>query len=159
MIEPFWDWLQNTDLAFAIGATWWFPFIESLHVVGVALVLGAILAADLRLLGVNARGYATLAFVRELTPWAWGGFVLAAVTGAGMFITRPSTYAANPAFQVKLLLLALAGLNVLVLHRGVMRRIDAWGENNPYGARAAGALSICLWIGVALAGRWTGHLQ
>lgn len=159
MIEPFWDWLQNTDLAFEIGATWWFPLLESIHVVAMATVLGAILAADLRLLGFNARGYAAIPFVRQLTPWAWGGFSVAAITGVGMFITRPSAYAANPAFQAKLLLLALAGLNVLVLHRGAMRRIDAWGDKNPGAARAAGALSICLWMGVVLAGRWTGHLQ
>ena len=160
-LDEFWDWLQNTELAFQIGATWWFPLIESIHVIAIAMVLGSILTVDLRLLGLAARAYPVSAVSRELTRWTWAGFILAAITGLAMFITRPAAYADNTAFQAKLVLLALAGINVAVLYTGAMRRIDTWEETNivPTAARVAAAVSILIWVGVVLAGRWTGHLQ
>ncbi|HIG42674.1 MAG: DUF6644 family protein [bacterium] len=160
-IEQFWDWLQNTDLAFEIGATWLFPLIESIHVLAVAMVIGSILMVDLRLLGLTARIYGIGRFSRELTHWTWAGFVVAALTGLGMFITRPAAYADNPAFQAKLCLLLLAGLNVAFLHRGAMRHITDWDDENsvPGSVRMSAVASLLIWIGVTLAGRWTGHLQ
>ena len=160
-MEQFWDWLQNTDLAFQIGATWWFPLIESIHVIAIALVLGSILMVDLRLLGLSARRYRISRISSELTRWTWFGFVVAAITGTGMFITRPAAYADNPAFQAKMILLALAGINVAALHAGVMRYIDSWEDQNlvPNAAKISAAASMLIWVGVTLAGRWTGHLQ
>ncbi len=160
-LDPFWDWLANTDLAFAIGATWWFPLLESIHVIAIALVVGSILMVDLRLLGVAARCYAMRRISRELTPWAWAGFAVATITGVGMFITRPAAYAANPAFQAKLVLLALAGINVAALHNLAMRDVDRWDADaaTPRTAKLAGAVSLVIWAGVILAGRWTGHLN
>jgi hypothetical protein len=160
-LEQFWDWLANTDLAFEIGATWVFPLIESIHVVAVAGVLGSIMVVDLRLLGLSARNYSIRSISRELTRWTWCAFMLAAVTGLGMFITRPGVYADNPAFQAKLFLLILAGVNVAVLHTGAMRNIASWDNDNPapIPAKMSAAASLVIWIGVTLAGRWTGHLQ
>jgi hypothetical protein len=160
-LAAFWDWLGNTDLAFEIGATWWFPLLESIHVIAVALVVGSIFMVDLRLLGVAARAYPISTVTRELTPWSWAGFVIATVTGAGMFIVRPAAYAENPAFQVKLLLLVLAGLNVAVFHVRALRDVARWdtATATPVKARLAGAVSLLLWAGAILAGRWTGHLN
>ena len=160
-LDPFWDWLANTDLAFEIGATWWFPLLESIHVIAIALVVGSILTVDLRLLGVAARSYAMRRISRELTPWAWAGFAVATITGTGMFITRPAHYAANPAFQAKLVLLILAGINVAMLHTRAMRDVDRWDTHpvTPSTAKLAGAASLVIWVGVIVAGRWTGHLN
>ncbi len=160
-LNEFWDWLQNTDLAFQIGATWWFPLIESIHVIAIAMVLGSILMVDLRLLGITARSYAANQISRELTRWTWSGFALAVITGLAMFITRPAAYASNPAFQAKLILLALAGVNVALLHRGVLYKIENWDAHDeiPQPARVSAFMSLMIWVGVALAGRWTGHLQ
>lgn len=160
-LEAFWDWLANTDLAFEIGATWWFPLLESIHVVAIVLVVGSILTVDLRLLGFAARAYPVSRVSRELTPWAWAGFAVATVTGTGMFITRPAAYAANPAFQAKLILLLLAGVNVAALHTRVMRDVDRWdtAPATPTNAKLAGTVSLVIWVGVILAGRWTGHLN
>ena len=100
-----WVWIESTELAFQIGATWWFPLLESIHVLGLALLLGSIVMLDLRLLGISAQCYQPEEMASGMLCWAWLGFVLAIVTGLGMFISRPSAYAANPAFQIKLLLL------------------------------------------------------
>ncbi len=160
-LDEFWDWLQNTDLAFEIGATWWFPLLESIHVIALALVVGSIVMVDLRLIGITARSYALSQISRELVPWTWIGFIVATITGTGMFISRPGAYAANPAFQTKLVLLVLAGVNVAAFHTRVMRSVERWdtGAVTPGGAKLAGAVSLTLWVGVVLAGRWTGHLN
>ena len=79
-LDHFWNWLANTELAFQIGATFWFPLIESIHVVGVGLVLGSILMVDLRLLGLAARSYTVAIMLRDTVQWTWLGFILALIT-------------------------------------------------------------------------------
>lgn len=155
-----WAWLENLPLAARIGESWWFPLLESIHVLTATFVLGTLLMVDLRLIGVAARQQAVTRISRELIPWSWGAFAIALVTGVGMFITRAGTYVENPAFQIKLALLALAGVNMAAFHFGTFRRVAQWDTTAPTtAARFAGAASLVMWIGVMLAGRWVGHLQ
>jgi hypothetical protein len=157
----FWTWLENLPLAMRIGESWWFPLLESLHVVGVTFVFGSLLMVDLRLIGVAARSYTVSRMSKELVPWTWAAFALSLVTGLGLFVTRADHYAANIAFQLKMLALLLAGINMLVFHFGTLRDIDGWdaAATPPNRARAAGAISLLLWVAVMLAGRWVGHLN
>ncbi len=159
-IDEFWNWIQDSELAFQIGATWWFPLLESIHILAVALLFGSILVVDLRLIGVTALNYPVSRLHRELTGWTWGAFALATVTGLGMFISRPGPYADNTAFQIKLLLLLLSGLNLLVFHKFAYATVADWDTSPaiPRSARLAGLCSLTLWAGVIVAGRWVGHL-
>ena len=68
----FWEWLQAFPLSESIGFTAWFPFLESIHVLAIGLVVGSILMVDLRLLGVAGLSYAASRMIRELIPWTWG---------------------------------------------------------------------------------------
>ena len=160
-IDKLWQWLEYLPLSEHIGITWWFPLLESIHVVAITLLVGTIITVDLRLLGVSALDYAAKRIVKELTPWTWGAFALSVPTGLGMFITRAGHYAGNPAFQIKLLMLVLAGANMAVFHLRSVRGIEEWGKGAqmPGRARAAGALSLVLWTAAIIAGRWTGHLN
>jgi hypothetical protein len=160
-LETLWTWLENLPLAMRIGESWWFPLLESLHVVGVTFVFGSLLMVDLRLIGVAGRDYAISRVAKELVPWTWAAFTLSLVTGLGLFITRADHYAGNIAFQLKMLALLLAGINMLVFHFGVFRSVAAWdaAATTPTNAKAAGALSLLLWMAVMLAGRWVGHLN
>lgn len=160
LTASFWIDLENWPLAWEIGGTAWFPFLESLHVISAALVVGAIATVDLRLLGLAALRYPIATLNREILPWVWGAFVVAAVTGLGMFITRAASHVVNPAFQWKLFLLFLAGLNMIVLHRA-LSRVEATQTQLTETAlplRVAGASSLVLWCAVMLAGRWVGHI-
>jgi hypothetical protein len=160
MLAEFWSWLETLPLAMRIGETWWFPLLESLHVVAVVLVVGSILMVDLRLLGVAARTYAVSRLSSDLVPWTWGAFAVAAITGLGLFMTRASHYVGNTAFQFKIALLLLAGVNTWVLHKGVFKSVAQWDQSaTPALARVAAIVSLLSWIGVVLAGRWTGHLS
>lgn len=156
MFEAFWLSVESTALAGEIGATWWFPLIESLHVLSITLMLGAILMLDLRLLSCAAMSYSVQKMSNELVPWSAVSFVVATVTGLGMFITRASAHVENPAFQIKMLLLLLAGLNIAYCHLKVLPKQNS--SVTSVAARVCGALSLFFWCGVMLAGRWVGHI-
>jgi hypothetical protein len=159
-LATFWSSLEESQIAQRIGESWWFPLLESIHVVGVVFVVGTILMVDLRLLGVTARRYTVRQMSAELVPWTWVGFVLSVVTGIGLFITRAGHYADNIAFRWKFALLALAGINMALFHFGVFRRVANWETSaSPMAAKAAAVLSLIVWAGVILAGRWVGHLS
>ena len=160
LTAAFWIEIENWPLSWEIGGTSWFPFLESIHVIAAALVVGAIATVDLRLLGVAALRYPLATLNREILPWVWGAFVIASLTGLGMFITRAASHVVNPAFQWKLLLLCLAGLNMAVLHRALRTSNEAQDGQNSAALplRIAGATSLFLWCAVMLAGRWIGHI-
>jgi hypothetical protein len=157
-----WPWLESLPIAAAIGESWWFPLLESIHVLTATFLVGSILMVDLRLLGLAATSYSVSRVVRETVPWTYSASVISVITGIGLFIPRASHYVDNRAFQIKLVLLVLAGLNMAVFHlatsRGMAHR-DAAVATTTTGARFAGASSLLLWVGVLLAGRWIGHLN
>jgi hypothetical protein len=159
-LSRLWDWLGSLPMSEHIGATWWFPLLESIHVLTSTFVVGSILMVDLRLLGVLARQHPVSRITREILPWTWTAFVLSAFTGLGMFMSQPARYAANVAFQIKMVLLVLAGINMAIFHFRTARR-DDWADAAAMpttAARLGGACSLLLWVGVVLAGRWIGHL-
>jgi len=158
--DEFWDWIQGLPLSQYIGFSYWFPLLESIHVLAVTLVVGSIVWVDLRLLGVAGLSYPASRMARELIPWTWAAFCVAAVTGTGLFATRAGAYLENPAFQIKLGLLLLAFVNMTVFQFRTFRDIASWDTASvpPRSAKLAGAASLLLWAGVVLAGRWTGHI-
>jgi len=155
-----WTWLEELPISAEIGATWWFPLFESIHVLAAAFLVGTIAMVDLRLLGLFARPHAVSRLVGDVVPWTRGAFVVSALAGAGMFITQANRYAGNRAFQIKMVLLVLAGLNMAIFHLGTLRSADGWdaARTTPPAARFAGACSLLLWAGIMLSGRWVGHL-
>ena len=139
----------------------WYTFFKSIHVLTATFLVGSILMVDLRLLGLAATSYPVSRVVRETVPWTYSASVISVITGIGLFIPRASHYVDNRAFQIKVVLLVLAGLNMAVFHlatsRGMADRDTAVPTTT--GARFAGASSLLLWVGVLLAGRWIGHLS
>ena len=160
-LADLWTTLENLPLAVYIGESWWFPFLESIHVLTATFVAGSIVMVDLRLIGWAARQYPIGRITREVVPWTLGACGISVVVGLALFATRAGHYAANVAFQVKMILLLLAGINMGVFHLVTSRRIAEWDTPGatPSSARLAGASSLLLWIGVMLAGRWIGHLS
>lgn len=154
--HEFWLRLEYLPVAEWIGASWMFPLLNSLHVVSAALMLGALLMLDLRVAGLAATVYPLENLRRDCLPWIWGGFVVAVLSGAGMFVTRASVHILNVAFQWKVALMALAGLNMWLLQHG-LGRLSADAEL-PMRLRMTGLASLLLWAGVMLAGRWMGHI-
>jgi hypothetical protein len=152
-------WLETTPLSvFILESEWAFPSIESIHVIAIALVIGTISIVDLRLLGLAStkRGFTELS--HEVLPWTWLAFVVAAIAGLLLFISHATEYFANMAFRIKLLLILLAGLNMLYFHLFTCRNISEWDRSSavPLAARITGGISLACWIAVVGFGRWIG---
>ena len=156
---PLIDWATNlsqTDWAQAIAGSWMFPALETVHVFSMVAVLGTIAFVDWRLIGLSGRDYPVTALSRQALPWTWSGFALAVLSGALMSVGQAGEYITNPAFQLKLLLIVLAGLNMTAFHLIPWKTVGSWDSDSatPMVARLSGALSLTLWIGVIAAGRW-----
>jgi len=158
--STFWLDVEEWELSWTIGGTNWFPLLESIHVIAAAMVVGTILWVDLRLLGLGAIKYPITTLNRELVPWTWGAFIIATITGIGMFITRAASHVLNPAFQSKIVLLVLAGANMAYFHLILYKDIQQHEAviSTSIQLKIAGSLSLFLWAGVMLAGRWIGHI-
>ena len=158
MNQTFFEWLQNTSLAVLVGEDW-FPWVESAHVVCLAAVAGTIFTVDARLLGIASRKLRFTYLSAQLLPWTWGAFIGAVITGALMFAANATSYAGNTPFRIKLVLLLLAGINMLYFQFVTFRTVEKWDTEVPVpAARAAGMLSILLWSGVVGFGRWIGFV-
>jgi hypothetical protein len=151
--------LEGTALASGIrDSLYLFPLLESVHVMALSVVFGTILIVDLRLLGVASRHRPFVRMSSELLRITWGAFVVAALTGASMFITNARVYAGNTSFRVKMVLLVLAGINMAVFHLTAGRTVVRWERERcaPRSGRVAAALSVTLWIAIIFAGRVIG---
>jgi hypothetical protein len=131
-----------------------FPVVETLHVIAIAMVVGSIAVVDLRLLGLSWRGRPVTEVSEEVLPWTWGAFVIAVIAGALMFISAASKYATDLPFQLKMLLLVLAGANMLVFHYVTYRDVEVWNRGQtPPAAKIAAGLSLAFWIAIVTCGR------
>ena len=134
-------------------SVWGWPVLESLHFMGMSVLIGTIGLFDLRLLGF-ARGvpYAAL---HRLIPLGIGAYTLNLLTGLVFLSGMPDQYLWNPAFRFKVTFMAVAGLNVLFFYSRVFRRLQTLSPDSapPFSARVAGAVSLAMWIGVMSAGR------
>jgi len=141
------------------GSRWVYPIVNAGHIVGIALLFGAIVPLDLRLIGLWPR--LPLSVLRKvLLPVAAVGLMLALATGASLFAVNAVKYAAMPLFQAKLGLILLALLNVLAVRRALSGRVgdDDDPPDVPPVFRLAGAVSILLWLSVIVCGRLLAYV-
>jgi uncharacterized membrane protein len=154
------EWLQTTPIAMTVAENdILFPWIESVHVLAIVLVVGTISIVDLRLLGVASLDISAHRLMRDVIPYTWGAFAIAAITGSLMFSSDATHYAHNRLFQAKLVMLVLAGLNMAIFHFFGVRDIERWeapGATPPIAAKAAASISLLVWITVVSLGRGTG---
>lgn len=138
-----WPWLDTLR-----QARWGYAAVNTLHLLGIALLLGAIVPLDLRLLGAWPRAELE-PLLRVLQPCAATGLALALASGALLFGTRAGEYAALPLFRVKLALIVTGGLHALWQLRGA-----GLGRASPARQRFAAALSLLIWLAVLGCGRF-----
>lgn len=158
---PWVIWLGETPVAQAIATSGYlFPLLEIVHVIGLALVVGTIAIVDLRLLGLASTKRTVRDVVNHVLPISWTGFCIAVVSGALMFTANATKYADNPAFQLKLVFLLIAGINMLLFHRLTWKFIAVWDEveHPPAAVKLAGAVSLSCWVVIVFLGRWIGFL-
>jgi uncharacterized membrane protein len=156
-IYPFLKWCEGTYLGASVrNSEWLFPFIESIHMLGIVALVGSSILLDLRLLngGLLRQDRASLVTSR-LLPVMWASFAIMAVTGLLMFLSEATRCYESVAFRAKMILLVLVGLNAVLFHFTAYRKIDKWelAPSTPGTAKAAAWVSLVLWVGIIVAGR------
>jgi hypothetical protein len=150
------SWLENTRLGLGISqSVWIFPGIEMVHMFGIVVLVGATSILDMRLLGLMLRDEPVSKLARATLRWAWISFTVMIVTGALMFVAEATKCYNSAPFRLKMVMIALAGLNALIFHSFAYRGVKRWEiGGTPFAAKFAGALSILFWFGIVAAGRW-----
>jgi len=157
-VEQTLAWLQDLWLPTQIRESlWMFPTIETVHVFALVLVVGSIVTVDLRLIGLTNRDRPFSQMAREMLPWTWSAFVVAAIAGSAMFTSKALVYYGNIPFRIKMVCLLLAGANMMLFHWFGSRHLASWDTSMPPPrARLAGAASLLLWTTIVATGRWIG---
>jgi len=153
--HPVLEWIRHTSVGeFVRSSSWAFPTLQSLHFIGMTMLVGVVGAIDLRVLGI-ARGL-PIHPLHRLLPVAFVGFGINLVTGLMFFAHDPYVYAYNISFRIKVLLILIAGLNALWFRLGVFIDVDKWGPGIDASrlAKVISALSLLLWFAVITAGRY-----
>lgn len=155
------QWLEQTAVGSHVRESMWlFPIIETVHICGIILLVGATSILDLRLMGVTFRKKPLSKLAQRFLPWAWAGFLVQVVTGLLLFSSEATKMYGNLGFEIKMLLILVAGINAFVFQEIAYQSVVKWDNDPvaPLGARAAGLISILLWFGIVAAGRWIAYV-
>lgn len=157
MMQQFCDWLAGTALSQVLQATAWIiPMIQTLHILCIAAVVGAMGMLGLRMLGIGWRDQTIQQVGRRFLPWMWRALPVLAATGLLMIIAEPLRSLPNTAFQLKMLLLLAVIVLSLIMDRAVTRGGAIVAESAL--ARMAGLFILIAWTGIVVAGRWIAYL-
>jgi len=152
--------LEQAPIAVAMRQELWlYPAVEIVHIVGFVVLVGSIVVLDLRLLGLS-RSISARTLSRHVLPWTFGALLLIVPTGLLMFMTHASDLVSNRAFQVKLALLLLAGVNAAAYHAGTSRTHAQWDRDvqPPTRVKAHAAASLAIWVSVIACGRLLAYV-
>src|ERR1700733_8136426 len=161
-VQAFSDWLAATALSMQIQTVEWIiPTVQTIHILSISIVMSAAAMVDLRVLGVLSRGQPLAAVAYRFVPWIWWTLVVLLLSGSILIIGEPGRSLRNPAFILKMSMLAAVLVLTLFFQRGLRLDTLFW-EKSP-GRRAGGRLlavvSLALWVGIVFAGRWIAYVN
>lgn len=152
---PFFQWCEGSFIGHGIRSSQWlFPVIESVHLLGLAMIGGAVLIVDLRLLGLGLTRQPVAQVARDARPWLIGSLLVMLVTGILLFLSESVKCYYSPAFWFK-----MSSLSLAILFTFTVRRMVTMAEEvrvGPIWGRLVALVSLTLWSGVGAGGRWIG---
>ena len=151
----FFQWCEQSGIGEAIRkSAWLFPLIEAIHLLGLGVIGGAVLMVDLRLLGLGLRRQSVAQITRDAQPWLVGSLFLMIITGGLLFLSEAIKCYYHGAFWFKMSCLFLA----IVFTFTVQRKVSMADETRirPIWGRVVALVSVALWAGVGIGGRWIG---
>ena len=153
MLLPFFEWCEASFIGQAIRASLWlFPVIEATHLLALAMIGGALLIVDFRMLGIGLR-QPIPEVARDARPWLAGSLVVMIATGIALFLSESVKCYYNQAFGVKITTLPVALLFTFAVRQPIAQRATS---DATLRTRLVALISIALWFTVAAAGRWIG---
>jgi hypothetical protein len=151
----FFQWCEASSIGGVIrGSSWLFPVIEAIHLLGLGLIGGAVLVVDLRLLGLGLRRQSVAQVASDAQPWLIGSLILMITTGSLLFMSEAIKCYYHSAFWLKMASLFLAVVFTLTVHRKVTIADET--RVRPVWNKVVALVSILLWSGVGIGGRWIG---
>lgn len=155
MLLPYFQRIEAAPVGEAIrNSLWLFPFVEAFHLLALAVIGGAVLLVDFRLLGLGLKRHPVADLARDAQPWLIGSLLFMIASGVPLFMSEAIKCYYSFAFWVKMSALALAIIYTFTIRRRVTMAADA--RFSPAVYRAVGAVSILLWSTVGWGGRWIG---
>jgi hypothetical protein len=155
----FLEWLQGTWVGVLVAESLWgYPLLETIHSIGMAMLIGSLGLINLRVLGYKAE--LPLLRTRELLPLAWLGFTLNAISGTLLFTSDAVYFFDKWTFRVKMVLIVLGGINAALLGRRVFAEAAAPGASAvppTLGTKWIAATSLLFWFGAVCAGRLVAY--
>jgi hypothetical protein len=152
---PFFQWCENSGVGETIrSSSWLFPVIESVHLLGLAVIGGAVLVVDLRLLGFGLRRQPVAQLAMDAQRWLIASLIVMVITGSLLFTSEAIKCYYHIAFWVKMTSLLLA----IVFTFTVRRKVTMADETRirPLWSKLVAVISVALWSGVGVGGRWIG---
>jgi hypothetical protein len=152
--------LEEGSIASAMrDSLWLFPLVETVHIIGFSILVGAVVMFDLRILGISKRISVRL-LAHHLLPWSVAALLLIVPSGVLMFASEATDLVGNRAFVIKMLLLLLAGTNAAAFHLGSFRDAELWDQNtpSPTSAKLHALASMLIWFGIITCGRLIAYL-
>jgi len=154
------DALEEGSFAAAMrDSIWLYPAVETVHIIGFVILVGAVIMFDLRVLGVSKRVPVRM-LAQHLLPWSVAALLLIVPAGFLMFSADATSLIGNRAFVVKMVMLMLAATNAAAFHLGTFRSVEQWdlGVPAPRSARLHAAASMFIWLGVITCGRMIAYV-
>ena len=150
---PFFEWCGGTAVGIAIrDSIWLFPVIQCVHLLALALLGGAVLVVDMRLLGLGLRRHPVAQLARDAQPWLVGSLLVMLTTGALLFTSETLRVYYSPPFWWKMRFLLVATLFTFSVRHNVVRSDAA--SRRPLVGKLVAVVSLGLWFGVGFSGRW-----
>ena len=154
-VLSFFTWCENSAVGEAIRASrWLFPAIESFHLLGLAVIGGSVLVVNLRLLGFGIERQPVAELWRDTRPWLLGSLTIMLVSGLLLFTSEATKLYYHGAFWVKMVSLLLATIFTFTVLRKVA--LADQGGVSPFWSKTVALISLLLWSGVGVGGRWIG---
>jgi hypothetical protein len=161
-LDAFCRWLEATPFSQTIATVaWMIPVLQTIHILAIAAVVASAFMLHLRLIGLTGGEESAEAISRRFLPVIWGALPVLLVTGAVLISAEPARSLENPSFGLKMLLL-LGAIGMTLLYQ---RRLGAapgyWQATGPrrVAVKLIAVLSLALWTGIVLAGRWIAYTQ
>ena len=137
---------------------WAYPIVETIHIVGFAILVGSVVVFDLRVLGLS-KNLSVRELSRHLLQWSLGSLVLIVPTGFLMFSAHAMDFLGSRTFQLKMALLMAAGINAVIFRTGPYQTVAHWdvATRAPVAAQLSVAASIAIWIAIIACGRFLAY--
>lgn len=160
MFRPFADWIATTKLSlFFQNVLWIIPLSQSIHIICLATLFGAVIMINLRLLGIGNSGRSISQLVNTMIPWVWRALIVLFITGSVQTIAEPVRQFVTPAFWGKMGMIVVVGIMTALFARAVRSNAAKWDNptTRPGSAKVFAVTSTVLWAAIITCGRFIGY--